>query len=123
MAERYAKPADVMPDGALFSPDGALVKRRRWEALTPDQQEGYVPLCPDVVFEIRSKTDDASELHDKMLAYMENGAELGVTIDPYECIIRCYRPGGARQDVRDLETVSLEPELPEFALVTSALLS
>ncbi|MBX6378593.1 MAG: Uma2 family endonuclease, partial [Clostridia bacterium] len=39
-----------LPDGSLLSPDASWVRRERWEALTPEEQEGFVPLCPDAVF-------------------------------------------------------------------------
>lgn len=36
----------VLPNGAKRMPDASWVQRDRWEALTQEQQDGYVPLCP-----------------------------------------------------------------------------
>ena len=43
-----------LPNGAERSPDASWVKRERWDALTPEQQERFAPLCPDFVVELRS---------------------------------------------------------------------
>ncbi len=47
----------VLPNGAIRSPDASWLTIDRWKALTPDQQESFLPLCPDFVAEIRSKSD------------------------------------------------------------------
>ncbi|WP_197047585.1 Uma2 family endonuclease, partial [Planktothrix serta] len=41
----------TLPNGADRSPDASWVSRERWEALTPEQQDKFVPLCPDFVVE------------------------------------------------------------------------
>nr|WP_084668997.1 Uma2 family endonuclease [Spirulina major] len=48
----------ALPNGANRSPDAAWVRCDRWDALTPEQQDGFIPLCPDFVIELRSKTDN-----------------------------------------------------------------
>ena len=47
-----------------------------------EQREGFIPLCPDFVIELRSRTDTVSELQAKMQEYLDNGAQLGWLIDP-----------------------------------------
>jgi len=71
-----------LSDGSLRSPDASWVRRDRWAALTPAQREGFAPLCPDAVFEIRSRSDSLSDLREKMRVYLANGARLAVLIDP-----------------------------------------
>src|SRR5712691_12931173 len=63
----------TLPNGAKRSPDVSWVKKERWNALTKDQREGFAPLCPDFVVELRSPTDRLSDLHDKMREYIANG--------------------------------------------------
>ncbi len=41
--------------------DVSWVKRERWDARTRQQQDGYPPLCPDFVVELRSPTDSLEE--------------------------------------------------------------
>lgn len=36
-----------LPNGADRSLDASWVRRERWDALTPEQQERFAPLCPD----------------------------------------------------------------------------
>ncbi|MDR7422561.1 MAG: Uma2 family endonuclease [Armatimonadota bacterium] len=105
-----------LPDGSLRSPDASWVRRERWEALSAAQREGFAPLCPDAVFEIRSRIDALRDLRAKMQAYLANGARLAVLLDPERRAVEVHEPD---QDVRVAEPagpVSLEPILPGFAL-------
>lgn len=47
----------TLPNGADRSPDASWVSRERWEALTPEQQEKFIPLCPDFLVELMSPSD------------------------------------------------------------------
>ncbi len=47
-----------LPDGSVFSPDAAVVRLERWQALTPEQRRGFPPLCPDLVVELVSPSDE-----------------------------------------------------------------
>ncbi len=44
-----------LPNGAKRSPDVSWLRRARWEALTEARQNGFAPLCPDFVVELRSQ--------------------------------------------------------------------
>lgn len=57
--------------------DASWVSKDKWEALTPEQREGFIPLCPDFVVELRSKTDSLKDLRTKMQEYLDNGTQLG----------------------------------------------
>jgi Uma2 family endonuclease len=105
-----------LPDGSLLSPDASWVRRERWEGLSPEEQEGFAPLCPDAVFEIRSASQTPQELREKMRAYLRNGARIGVLIDPYTRAVEVYRPGQEPERREDPERVALDPELPGFVL-------
>jgi Uma2 family endonuclease len=71
-----------LPLGGKRSPDVAWVERSRWDALTLDEQEKFPPLAPDFVIELRSRTDDLSDLQEKMIEYRDNGVKLGWLINP-----------------------------------------
>ena len=107
-----------LPDGALWSPDASWVRRDRWQALAPQERRGFAPLCPDVVFEVRSESDALRDLQAKMLGYVANGARLGVLVDPQDRILEVYRPGHETERLRTPGSVALNPELPEFVLNT-----
>ncbi|MDQ7828093.1 MAG: Uma2 family endonuclease [Armatimonadota bacterium] len=105
-----------LPDGALFSPDASWVSRERWEVLTRQEREGFVPLCPDAVFELRSRGQDAEEVREKLQAYLRNGARVAVLVDPYTRTVEVHRPGRAPEVSREPARVPLDPELPGFEL-------
>lgn len=106
----------TLPDGAIRSPDASWVRRERWESLTKEDQEGFAPLCPDLVIELRSPTDRLTDIKEKMAEYIENGARLGFLIDPFERRVHIYRPSKDTEVVDDAEGIVGEPELPGFVL-------
>jgi Uma2 family endonuclease len=106
----------TLPNGAIVSPDGSWIRRERWEALTDEEQEGFAPLCPDLVVELRSTSDSLSRLQSKMQEYLENGARLGWLIDPIERHVYIYRPEHAIEMLDAPERVAGEPLLSGFVL-------
>ena len=105
-----------LPNGADRSPDASWVKLERWQTLTPKEQEGLAPLCPDFVVELRSKSDNMEPLREKMREYMANGAILGWLIDRKNQKVEIYRQN---QDVEILDnprTLSGGDVLPGFVL-------
>jgi len=105
-----------LPNGANRSPDASWVRKDRWEALTLDEQEGFVPLCPDFVVELRSPTDRLQALREKMQEYMENGAQLGWLINPPQKQVEIYRSGQEVEVLDHPSTLSGEAVLPDFTL-------
>ncbi len=105
-----------LPDGAVLSPDASWVRGERWQALTPEEQEGFVPLCPDVAFEVRSRSETLPELREKARAYLRNGARVVVLLDPYERLAEVHHLGQEVECHRSPERLRLEPELPGFEL-------
>lgn len=106
----------ALPNGANRSPDAAWVRKERWEALTLEQQAGFVPLCPDFVVELRSKTDPLKLLQAKMQEYIDNGAQLGWLIDPQKQRVEIYRSGQVVEILENPNTLSGEAVLPGFTL-------
>jgi Uma2 family endonuclease len=94
----------------------AWVRNERWQALSDEEQERFLPLCPDFVVELRSPSDSLRQLQEKMQEYMENGAQLGWLIDPFEKKVHIYRPQAAVEILDDPESVSGEPLLHGFVL-------
>lgn len=105
-----------LPNGSDRSPDAAWIRLERWEALTPEEREGFAPICPDLVVELRSTSDDLKSLREKMREYMENQARLGWLIDRKNRKVEIYRQG---RDVKVLDnpaSLSGEDVLPGFVL-------
>lgn len=105
----------TLPDGAKRAPDAAWIRRERWEALSEEQQEGFAPLCPDFVVELRSPQDSLETLRGKMAEYLANGVRLGWLIDPVDRRITVYRPGQPVESLEDPAAVSGDPVLPGFS--------
>jgi len=111
-----------LPNGADRSPDASWMKIERWNALTPEQRQKFLPLCPDFVVELRSPSDSLKDIQAKMREYMDNGARLGLLIDRKNKRVEIYRQG---QDVEILQspaTVSGEDVLPGFVLDLTGIL-
>ena len=106
----------TLPNGAIRSPDGSWIKQEKWNRLTNQQKERFGPLCPDFVVELSSPSDRLSELRNKMLEYMENGASLGWLIHPFKRQVYVYRPNEKVVILENPETVSADPLLPGFTL-------
>ncbi|QDL09618.1 Uma2 family endonuclease [Brasilonema octagenarum UFV-E1] len=106
----------TLPNGADRSPDVSWVEKSRWDALTKEQKEKFIPLCPDFVIEILSPNDSLKKTQNKMQEYMENGCRLGWLINRKKQEVEIYRP---KQDVEVLklpQTLSGEDVLPGFIL-------
>ena len=106
----------TLPDDAIRSPDASWVRKERWDALTEEEREGFAPLCPDFVIELRSLENTLKPLQEKMQEYLSNGARLGWLIDPFERRVYIYRAGSEVEVLSDSETVSADPILPGFVL-------
>lgn len=106
----------ILPSSAKRSPDASWVARERWDALTQQQQDGYPPLCPDFVVELRSPTNSLEELQAKMREYMDNSARLGWLINPQDCQVEIYRPRQPVEVLRSPTSLSGEDVLPSFVL-------
>jgi Uma2 family endonuclease len=105
-----------LPNGAIRSPDVAWVRRSRLAALTRDQKQKFLPLCPDFVIELRSPTDNLQALQSKMQEYLGNGAQLGWLIDPLTRRVHVYLPQRLPEILAAPNTISAEPLLPSFTL-------
>ncbi|NET58716.1 MAG: Uma2 family endonuclease [Symploca sp. SIO2E6] len=105
-----------LPNGAECSPDASWVSRQRWDTLTKEQQEGIMPLCPDFVIELRSKSDNLKPLQTKMQQYLDNGTKLGWLIDPKNQRVEVYRRGQKVQILENPIELSGEDILPGFVL-------
>ncbi|MFG6101789.1 Uma2 family endonuclease [Leptothoe sp. EHU-05/26/07-4] len=105
-----------LPNGGDRSPDAAWITLERWNALTPEQQTKFPPICPDFVIELRSETDRLKPLQKKMQEYLDSGLRLGWLINPQGKTVEIYRPGQAVEVIKCPTTVSGEDVLPGFVL-------
>ena len=85
-----------LPDNSVLSPDASLVTLNRWQALSDAERSGFAPLCPDLVVELASPSDEGprglTALRQKMAAYQRNGARLGWLLIPAERAVEIWEP-------------------------------
>jgi Uma2 family endonuclease len=108
----------------VLSPDASLVGLDRWQALSIEQRRGFAPLCPDLVVELASPSDEGprgiTALRQKMAAYQRNGARLGWLLIPAERAVEIWEPlADPPAPPRRLEAASRldgDPHFPGLAL-------
>jgi Uma2 family endonuclease len=80
----------LLPDGSVRSPDASVVRLDRWQALSEAERESFAPICPDLVVELASPSDELEDLCRKMVAYMTNGARLGWLLLPQKRTVEVW---------------------------------
>lgn len=106
----------MLPNGAMRSPDAAWVVRSRLAALSPEEQERFLPLTPEFVLELRSPSDGLETLQGKLEEYISQGARLAWLIDPLDQQVHVYRPDTPPKVLDRPSSISGDPELPGFVL-------
>jgi Uma2 family endonuclease len=110
-----------LPLGSKRSPDAAWVEINRWNALSIEEREKFPPIAPDLVIEIRSRTDVLTELQAKMLEYQANSVKLGFLINPQDRQAEIYRLGQIVEVLQSPTALSGENLLPGFSLNLAAM--
>lgn len=106
-----------LPDSSVRSPDAAWLSQAKWEQLTPEQRRKFPPVCPEFMLEIKSPSDDMTDLQAKMETYLANGMQLGFLLDVPAATAYIYRPGQPAEAVQGYDQeLSGEPVLPGFRL-------
>ena len=109
-----------LADGSVLSPDASLVRLDRWQILSLEQRRSFAPLCPDLVVELASPSDEGprgvSALREKMAAYQMNGAKLGWLLLPQEQAVEAWPASGAPQRLEQLQVLEATPEFPGLSL-------
>lgn len=110
----------LLPDGSVYSPDAAMLRLDRWRALTPEQQRRFAPLCPDLVVELASPSDEGprgiSALRRKMATYQANGARLGWLLIPHYQAVEAWPASGESLRIESCDRLEAGPDFPGLAL-------
>ncbi|GAC1477851.1 MAG: Uma2 family endonuclease [Chamaesiphon sp.] len=106
----------TLPNGSDRSPDVAWVEKSRWDGLTPEQKEKFIPLCPDFLIELLSPSDSLKKTQEKMQEYLDNGLYLCFLINRRNKQVEIYRPGQKVEVLESPTTLSGENILPAFVL-------
>lgn len=77
------------PD-VVLAPDAAFVRADR---LPPEEeQEGFLPLAPDLAVEVVSPSDSSDYVTDKVMEYLDAGTSLVWLVQPRRRIVTVYTP-------------------------------
>ncbi|MGD0796186.1 MAG: Uma2 family endonuclease [Acidobacteriaceae bacterium] len=114
-----ALPANVgfkLPDGSCLAPDAAWLTKEHEDSLTPEQQDGFPPICPDFLIEVRSQSDARRIVEAKIQTWLDNGAQLAWLVDPVDGSVTIYRPGEAVETLLRPEVVVAGAPVAGFEL-------
>ncbi|MBK7935843.1 MAG: Uma2 family endonuclease [Lewinellaceae bacterium] len=111
-------------DGSTKQADTIWISNEKINSIDPARLDAaFLPLEPDFVIEIRSKTDDLDKLKSKMTdSWIANGVRLAWLIDPYEEKAWVYRSNGSVDVTESFDEKKLSGEevLPGFELDLAA---
>jgi Uma2 family endonuclease len=109
-----------LADGSVLSPDAAVVRLERWLGLTAEQRRGFAPLCPDLVVELASPSEEGprgvTSLRRKMDWYQANGARLGWLLMPGERAVEVWPASGAPLRIEQAELLEGGDDFPGLQL-------
>ncbi len=107
------------PDTTM-GPDWAFTARDR---LTGDALPGFSAIVPDIVLEVRSPGDTATEAEGKMQRWLRAGVRLGWEFNPATRLLTVYRPNEAPRPLSLNDTLTGEDVLPGFVFPLHRLFS
>lgn len=110
-----------LPDGSVRSPDASVVRLDCWQALSEAERDGFAPLCPDLVVELASPSDQPQGLRRKMASYITNGARLGWLLLPRQRCVEAWRADATTHQPEVTEVIEAHrleagPEFPGLVL-------
>jgi Uma2 family endonuclease len=110
-----------LPNGATYGPDAAWMTYEKWNALTPEEQEGFAPVVPDFIAEIRSKSDSLKPIQEKIAEFLACGCKLAWLIDPILQKTTVYQADGTEVEVTFDQTLTGGSVLPGFEVIIAQL--
>jgi len=100
-------------DGGKMSPDVSWIEKSRLDGV---DITGFIPVVPDFVIELRSRSDKLNSLRAKMLEYQRLGVKLGLLINPQDKQVEVYRLN-QETEIKDSPTaINCQPFMPGFNL-------
>ncbi|MBD2441682.1 Uma2 family endonuclease [Dolichospermum sp. FACHB-1091] len=107
----------IMPNTDLRAPNVSFVSAQRLKRTVRD----FGNLVPDLVVEIKSKTDRVSKLEDKLKLFLELGAKVGILINPDELTVTVYRPDGKITLLTENDKLTVTELFPGWEIAISEL--
>ncbi len=106
----------ILPNGANRAPDASWISLEKWQSLTSEKRQKFLPLSPDFVIELRSTSDSLKSLQEKMIEYIDNGTKLGWLINRQDKQVEIYRQGKELEILNNSQILLGEDVLTNFVL-------
>jgi len=111
-----------LANNADRSPDVSWIKKEIFESLSQKEKERFLPIAPNFIIELKSKSDSLKQLKLKMEEWIENGCQLGWLIDPYDEKVYVYNHEGLTSIHEGFDIpIKANDLLPSFELVLAEL--
>ncbi|MBD2182830.1 Uma2 family endonuclease [Planktothrix sp. FACHB-1355] len=107
----------ILSNTDLRAPDVSFVCAERLRQSPRDFGE----LVPDLVVEIKSRTDRVKKLREKIQMFLELGARVGILIDPDKLTVTVYRSGGEPTIFNNEDTLTIPELFPGWELAVAQL--
>jgi Uma2 family endonuclease len=103
---------------SVRAPDVAFIRAERLPSPLPHT---FADLAPDLVVEIASPNDAYSDLRDKVDEWLQAGVQVVWVVDPQRRVVEVYQPNQPIRVLREGDTLTGDPVLPDFQLPLSEL--
>ena len=107
----------IMPNTDLRAPDVSFVAAERLRRTV----RSFAELVPDLVVEIKSKTDRIRPLQEKVELFLTLGAQVGILIDPDKLTVMVYRPGSEPVILTNDDKLTIPELFPGWEMAISEL--
>ncbi|MBR8829132.1 MAG: Uma2 family endonuclease [Gomphosphaeria aponina SAG 52.96 = DSM 107014] len=101
--------------GDVRAPDAAFILAAR----LPRTTENYAQLVPDLIFEVKSKSDSLPKLRQKIQDFLDLGTQVGVLVDPRTRTMEVYRPHSNKIVLQDGDKLTVSELLPGWELAVA----
>jgi Uma2 family endonuclease len=96
----------------LRAPDVSFVKADRLKKTKRD----FVEMLPDLIVEVKSKSDRIKPLEEKIQLFLQLGSTVGILIDPDKFTVTVYRLNQAPVVLQDEDILTISELLPGWEL-------
>ena len=101
----------------LRAPDVSFVRAERIK----HSPRSFAELIPDLVVEIKSKSDRIKPIKEKIQAFLALGSEVGILIDPDKETVTIYRRTGEPTALTNSDVITIPELFPGWELSVSEL--
>ena len=107
----------TLPDGRKLGPNAAWISSERLKTLSRKQREGFLPVIPEFVMELRSPSHSLAQLRRKMARWIDGGVEVAWLVDPVARKVEIYRRGDEpKKTISDSLSISGDGPVEGFIL-------